>query len=229
MRPGCAPSGSSEPKALRFEVGIEGKCSLDLPFPHDRETDLIHQAHASLPGSFELIERLPMPRLVDPHDVEILRASGEAHGGRKAKPALEQGRRLDEDVVVCQKRFSIREQLTEEIDSPFVPGIRLIGEGVQSRCIDEDQRRFFGRKASARASSCRSETGDSLPWLERPAPTNGNCFNVRLRRFRAGPKASDSVSRTREEIDRPSSYAARRSAACVSSSIWICVRLMLPS
>src|SRR4029077_17827326 len=138
-------SSSCEPKAFHFEVGIEGKGSLDLPFPHDQETDLIDQAHASLPGSFESIERLPMPRLVDPHDVEVLRASSELHGGGEAEPTLKQGRGFNEHVFVRQKNLPLREELTEEINCPSVLRIGLVSQGVESRCINEDQRRFFGR------------------------------------------------------------------------------------
>jgi hypothetical protein len=164
---------------------------------------VIDEADSALPGSFEATNRVLVEGVIDPDDVEAGGASRQLEAGGCPEAMLQESHGFEKNIVVRQEDLPLRENRIEQPEGLFVPRISPVGEGVEGRCVDEDQRRFFGRYASMRASSCRSETGADFPWSERPTATNENCFRLAGRFLRFVENICERVSRTSEDMDRP--------------------------
>jgi len=99
---------------------------------------------------------------IDPGNLKFVRALRELQCRSGSEPVLEESHGLDQDIIVSQKTLSVGQDAFEEIESLAMPIIGSVRERIKSGSIDEDQRRLFGRNASASASSWRSDTGASL-------------------------------------------------------------------
>src|SRR5262245_45196651 len=120
---------------------------------------------------------------------------------------LDECERLDKDVVVREQFLAVRK---EPLEVPLRFGmsqISPIGQSIDRGRIEKDHRVFL-LSVFASASSWRSETGASLFWSDRPAPTNGKSSTFlggRLRFPGRFPSESSKASRMTEARDVPRS------------------------
>jgi hypothetical protein len=113
---------------------------------------------------------LGVPRPINPFDLECPSALRNREGGRQAEAVLNERHRFEQNVVVGENALAGIQEDLEPLFGELVARICPVGHRVDGRSVQEDHRRRFFAKASASASSWRSETGGRRPCFERPAP-----------------------------------------------------------